>query len=100
MDWFIVSTILARILAIVLLVAVIIKQKEALKSPDLHWLKMLLTFLVLIILFGNLFTIFLNIFRQSDGNLYVQARRVSMVWNSVSAVCTGVILYKIYTYKE
>lgn len=93
-------TIIIRMIAVILLTCVLVKQHRTFQTRSLIWLKVLMMSLVLLVLFGNVFSICLNLFRQSDGNLYTNARHISMIWNSLSAVAMGVILLKIYNDKE
>lgn len=99
-DTYAKATIIIRIIAVILLTCVLVKQHRTFKTRNLLWLKVLMMALVSLVLFGNVLSITLNIFRQSDGNLYQNARHVSMIWNALSAVAMGVILNKIYSDKE
>ena len=94
------ATIIIRTVAVILLTCVLFKQYKTFKTHNLFWLKVLMMSLVCLVLFGNVLSITLNLFRQSDGNLYQDARHISMIWNSLSAVAMGVILLKIYNDKE
>lgn len=98
-DNYAIITIIIRAIAIGLLVVVLKRQIELIKSPTLLRFKILLMTLVAIILFGNVFSILTNLFRQPDGNLYENVRHISMVWNSISALSSGIILNMLYNTK-
>lgn len=96
------ATVFIRVIAIILLLAVLYQQHRELsnrKDSNIHALKWLLLSLVAVIIGGNIISIVVNSFRRPDGNLITTVRHISMVWNAVSAIATGVILNLIYTYK-
>lgn len=90
-------TIIVRIISLVLFgLFVYRRQFKLLKYPELRRDKLVLFGLVTIIILGNVLSIALNFFRQSDGNLLTAARHISSIWNACSSLSTALAFTFIY----
>jgi hypothetical protein len=93
--------VIIRSIAAIVLVLVLVKQIAQFKNKtSLQGLKRLLLATTLILFVGNLFAIFLNFFRGSDGNLIDSARHIGTIFNSTATLMVSVALYMIYKYRD
>lgn len=90
-------SILLRVLTICVLSYVIVRQVRILKPPtDLQWLKRLLISLAIVMICNSVLSIYVNFYRQADGNLMPNIRRTAQVFNALAGLSSATILAIIY----
>jgi len=91
-------TIVIRSIALLVMLNVGHKQFKLLKTKsDVQYIKHLLIFLVLVIIFNHAWSLWANFFRTSDGNLRDDIRHLSMIFNATSGLASAIgwhVLYK------
>lgn len=92
--------VIIRLIAAVFLFLVLIQQAAQFKErTTLQGLKYLLFVAVAALFAGNIFAIFVNFFRGTDGNLIDNARHIGTIFNSVATLLIAITLYLSYKYK-
>ena len=95
------AAVFIRSIALIILITVAKQQHDQLSNKSkVQLIKWLLLALVVVMIFGNVLSILVNLFRQEDGNLLKNARHISTVWNALSVLAAGVLLRWIYNFKE
>ena len=100
-DNYAVYGIVVRSFALVIFILVIKMQIQQFKEDDkqLNGLKKLLLVTTLLLVAGNLTVMLVNFLRQSDGNLIVEARHASTIFNASATLMVSITLYLIYKYR-
>lgn len=99
-DNYAIYGIIIRSFALVVLILVVRMQiAQFSQKSELDGLKKLLLATTSLLIAGNLMAIFVNLLRQSDGNLIEEARHVSTIFNSTATLMVAIALYLIYKYR-
>lgn len=93
--WF---SIIGRSAALILMLSVFYRQYLLLRvKSDVQGIKYLLMSLVAIVILNHIWTIGTNFYRGEDGNLQTNVRHLSLTFNTISVLASGIgwhILYR------
>lgn len=95
--WF---SIVLRTIAEGIFIYIFIQQLRVFRGEsEYKRLQVLLLVALFMLLFGNGFSLYLNIHRQADGNLLEAARHAGMILNGLATLGAAIALYLINKFK-
>jgi hypothetical protein len=99
-DNYAIFSIILRLMAEFVFVLILIQQVRVLfNKGKTHYLQLLLLLTLVMLAFGNGTTLFLNFFRQEDGNLMQFARQTGTVIGGITTFGAALALYLINKFK-
>lgn len=89
--------IVLRIISITIALTLIVHQIRLLKPPVLNqWIRYVMLGLLIFMFFNYGQALFLNFFRQGDGNLSVNARHFSQISTSLAGLASIILAALLY----